>query len=420
MNSKMKAIAIGAITAIAGIGVGAIGTEIASAHANVVSGVSACQADGTYTVTWTIANDYPAAETVSLVTFTGGGTLTGLPVGIAASNSKPYMTATATQSGVPGTATVATLTINGSWADYSQHDGNSVPLAGTCNQVTAGTPTYTEPTCANPTQAAVILATNTPHVGYSTNPNPAVNTAVTTTASANSGWVLTGPSTFPHTFNAAPSNCVTAGTPTYTEPTCANPTQAAVILPTNTPHVTYTTTGTVAPGSTVTTTATATQGFVITGNTVFTHTFNAAPSNCTTLVTPVAPTVVTTTACDVKDTFSTNGPVGIIYTPASGSLNAGQTITVVATAANGYTIKPEAQTTFTLTGGTVETCTTVSAVAVEAPTTPTTQAPLTVAPVPASGLPATGTPSTLILVLGSLLLAAGIGMLSVARRRALK
>ncbi len=391
MNNKLRAIgAIGAITAIAGIGVGAIGTEIASAHANYVNGVSACQANGTYTVTWTVANDYNSPEHVTLNTFTGGGTLSGLPADIAASSSTPYMTATVVQSGVPGTAATATLAVDGSWSDeFSGTSSGTVNLAGTCNQVTAGT------------------------LGY-------------------------------------------------TEPTCATPTAAAVILPSNTPHVTYTTTGTVAPGSTVTTTATANTGFVITGTTVFAHTFNAAPADCTILVTPVAPTVVTTTACGVKDTFSTNGPAGVIYTPASGSLNDGQTITVVATAASGYTITPEAQTTFTLTGGTVETCTTettppattttvpvvttttvpettttVPAVVVEAPTTPTTPAaqidapvPVTAAPLavgdtiapaaPATGLPSTGTSSTLVLLLGGLLLAAGTGMLAVVRRRALK
>lgn len=393
MNNKLRAIAIGAITAIAGIGVGAIGTEIASAHANAIAGTAACQTNGTYTVTWTVANDWPLPETVSLIGFTGGGTLSGLPADIAASDSTPYMTASVTQSGVPGAVTEATLTVHGWWApdEYSGDNSGSVTLAGTCNQVTAGTLGYAEPTCANPTQAAVILPTNTPHVGYSTSPTPAANTSVVTTASANSGWVLTGSSTFPHTFNAA-------------------------------------------------------------------------PADCTILVTPVAPTVVTTTACGVKDTFSTNGPAGVIYTPASGSLNDGQTITVVATAASGYTITPEAQTTFTLTGGTVETCTTettppattttvpvvttttvpettttttVPAVVVEAPTTPTTPAaqidapvPVTAAPLavgdtiapaaPATGLPSTGTSSTLVLLLGGLLLAAGTGMLAVVRRRALK
>ena len=404
MNNKLKVLAIGAITAIAGIGVGAIGTEIASAHANQITGVSSCQSDGTYTVTWTVSNDWPLSETVTLNASTGGGTLSGLPADIAASSSTPYEKATVVQSGVPGTAATATLAVNGTWPadEYSGTSSGTVNLAGTCNQVTAGT------------------------LGY-------------------------------------------------TEPTCASPTAAAVILPSNTPHVTYTTTGTVAPGSTVTTTATANTGFVITGTTVFAHTFNAAPADCTILVTPVAPTVVTTTACGVKDTFSTNGPAGVIYTPASGSLNDGQTITVVATAASGYTITPEAQTTFTLTGGTVETCTTettapattttvpvmttisvpvvttttvpattttttVPAVVVEAPTTPTTPTtpaaqidapvPVTAAPLavgdtiapaaPATGLPSTGTSSTLVLLLGGLLLAAGTGMLAVVRRRALK
>ena len=404
MNRSMKAIAIGAITAIAGIGVGAIGTEIASAHANSITGTATCQTNGTYTVSWTVANDYDSAETVTFKGSTGGGTVSGLPVDIPASASMPYNTAPVTQAGVPATATMATLTVTGSWADgYTQPDTGSVTLPGPC----------------------------TPQV--------------------------------------------TAGTPTYTEPTCASPTAAAVILPSNTPNVTYTTTGTVAPGGTVMTTASANPGFVITGPTVFNHTFNAAPSNCTIFVTPVAPTVVTTTACGVKDTFSTNGPTGVIYTPASGSLDAGQTVTVIATAAQGYTITPEAQTSFPLTGGTIEVCTTdttapsttttapattttvpattttvpvvttttVPAIVVDAPTTtvapsttttlishidapvPATAAPLAVGDIiapaaPVTGLPSTGTSSTLVLLLGGLLLAAGTGLLAVVRRRALK
>src|SRR6185312_11154468 len=86
---------------------------VASAHANLIHGTVDCQSDGTYTVSWVVQNDYNLSDDVTQVSYTGGGTLSGLPTTVAASPHQPYKTATVTQTGVPGTATSASLTVKG-------------------------------------------------------------------------------------------------------------------------------------------------------------------------------------------------------------------------------------------------------------------------------------------------------------------
>src|SRR5665213_2478502 len=51
----------------------------ASAHANIVNGLSTCT-NGTYSITWTVHNDWNLVDTVTLVSSSGGGTVSGLPV----------------------------------------------------------------------------------------------------------------------------------------------------------------------------------------------------------------------------------------------------------------------------------------------------------------------------------------------------
>jgi LPXTG-motif cell wall-anchored protein len=109
-------------------------TAPASAHANAVTGVASCQADGTYTITWTITNDYSTPEIkVEATGSTGGGTLTGLPTTIAAGSGS---TATAQQTGVPGTTKSASLTVKGTWQDpdrqFTNTNSGSVRLDGKC------------------------------------------------------------------------------------------------------------------------------------------------------------------------------------------------------------------------------------------------------------------------------------------------
>ena len=143
--------------------------EAASAHATLLTGGAACQSDGTYTVTYTLQNDYNLSESVTLKSSSGGGTLTGLPTTINASPGQPYSSVTVTQSGVPGPNTTAELTVVGTWSDgYTQTDAALVRLAGDCQPTKPPAPTVTDETCseANAPQIGSIAVTPVEGITY--------------------------------------------------------------------------------------------------------------------------------------------------------------------------------------------------------------------------------------------------------------
>lgn len=143
--------------------------EAASAHATLLTGGAACQPDGTYTVTYTLQNDYNLAEGVALKSASGGGTLTGLPATVAASPGQPYSSVTVTQTGVPGSTTSASLTVVGTWTDgYTQTDAALVSLPGGCQPATLPPPKATDETCseANAPQNGSISVTPVDGVRY--------------------------------------------------------------------------------------------------------------------------------------------------------------------------------------------------------------------------------------------------------------
>lgn len=84
-----------------------------------------------------------------------------------------------------------------------------------------------------------------------------------------------------------PPTEVTAAAPAFIDPTCPAPT-GSVQLPT-TEGVSYSQSGTAAPGSTVTVTATALEGFVLTGPAEWSHTFAAVPASCNQVLPPENP-----------------------------------------------------------------------------------------------------------------------------------
>jgi hypothetical protein len=135
----------------------------ANAHDNLLTATATCQTDGTYAVTWTVANDYHLSDTVSVVSATGTAP-TFTPGVIAASTGTPYQTATAVQT-LPGTTTSATLLISGTWSDgYTRTDTNTIALDGTCAApavVTpaAGTPSSTAPSSVTSSSVAPTGAT---------------------------------------------------------------------------------------------------------------------------------------------------------------------------------------------------------------------------------------------------------------------
>jgi hypothetical protein len=112
LKRAVRALAAGSVIT-GGIVLGIAG--VASAHQNIVSGNTSCQAivgSATWTATWTVTNDYNLTETASVHTSTGGGMLVGLPALIGKLGH-----ITVTQSGIPITTTSATLSVHGSWSD---------------------------------------------------------------------------------------------------------------------------------------------------------------------------------------------------------------------------------------------------------------------------------------------------------------
>ncbi|GAA3518570.1 LPXTG cell wall anchor domain-containing protein [Actinocatenispora rupis] len=99
----------------------------ASAHDAAVKGTADCQSDGTYTVTWTIANDWTSAASITDVK--------AAPVDLkaAVADVAAKSSTTATQPAVPADAKQATLDFTARWSDgYSMHKSGTVTLPGTC------------------------------------------------------------------------------------------------------------------------------------------------------------------------------------------------------------------------------------------------------------------------------------------------
>lgn len=154
---------------------------------------------------------------------------------------------------------------------------------GPPTEVSAGIVTYVD-LCGTANDSFTVPTTE--HVTYSkpagTYTGVDATGAVTVTASANQGYVLTSPYTFSHTFTNV--SCENEDTPTPAgivtfDDVCG--TEKDTYTVPNTQHVTYMFTGTsdVADNGkhdgsgTVSITAVADQGYTLTGQTVFAHTF---------------------------------------------------------------------------------------------------------------------------------------------------
>jgi len=303
------------------IGVGGVASlalvTAASAHASLVSGSAQCQSNGTYTVTWTISNDWILADSISEVSHSGGGTLSGLPTTIPASPSKkpPFESVTVLQTGVSGSATSASLTVHGTWTDNkSVNNSGSVTLPGTCSSDTAATaPTFTNASCSSAMGSYTIPSSNVadyfvaigngaPVAAPAGTVSEAVGTLIKITAQAKPGKTLTGTTAWAATIAGAgscggggssspppppptvSSNVVTPAAPSITQGVCLSGKESAAYytIPGIT-GVTYLngTTGVaagkynVAYGSTTTITAAALTGFTFSGGATTSWTLTA-------------------------------------------------------------------------------------------------------------------------------------------------
>ncbi len=238
----------------------------------------------------------------------------------------------------------------------------------TTQQVTAAPPSFSgDDACSGsaPTQASYTVPTAT-GVDYLVNgvKTPAGTysavdgSTVTIAAQAQTGFALTGVTTFVHTFAATP-NCLTpaaAAAPSFVEAVCSGfaPTQATYTIPSTT-GVDYLVTGVktaagtynAVDGSTVTIAAQAQSGFSLTGTTTFTHTFAAMPI-CTTPVATVPPTYtesLCTSGATTQPTYTIPAVAGIDYfvngvKTAAGTYNAlgGATVTITAQPEAGFSL----------------------------------------------------------------------------------
>ncbi len=273
-------------------------TAPASAHANKVTGVASCQANGTYTVTWTVANDYPKTVDVTLVgSPVGGGTITGLPTTIGVSPA----TATVTQSGIAGNVTTASLTVKGVWSDkYSQSDTGTVWLSGNCRPShTPAVPTATQPTCTVltgtihiPTDTGVTYKVDgTTKTGDVTGLSLGVaHTVVASSTTLN----LTDPKSWSFTFVKTTADCRTRidipAEPKPTAPTCSTNGSLTLV---NGDHYTWADSKQPSDPGTHHVTATAADGFVFTnGKTTVSYDVEVLGATNDCAVELVAPTVV--------------------------------------------------------------------------------------------------------------------------------
>lgn len=352
--------------------VGLVGfAGVASAHANKVSGTAVCQSDGTYTVTWTVANDFNLSESVTAVSHSGGGTVSGLPTTIAASPKKPYNTATVTQSGIAGTATFASIIVNGVWGDgYHQADTGQLSMSGLCG----ATPTFAEATC---TTVASYTVPAVPSDYYFQAQDGKTWSTVSGTVTATAGTTVNirlmqkklgrdqQIDSWSHTFAQAPRDCTThviPAVPTLTQTSCDGakayvgyieiPTTTGVVYEENGKPVS----GDIETPGSHTITAVATAGYTLDGTTSWTFTLgDPATLDCTTHVTPTEPTLQQS-SCD--GTTSVLGAItipdveGVIYKIGADvvtgeTITSAGTYTITAVAAPGYTL--DGVTSWTLT-----------------------------------------------------------------------
>jgi hypothetical protein len=306
------------------VGVGGVASlalvTAASAHASLVSGSAQCQSNGTYTVSWTISNDWILADSITEVSHTGGGTLSGLPTTIPASAAKtpPFKSVTVLQTGVSGSAKSASLTVHGTWTDkVTETNSGSVTLPGTCSRNTAATaPTFTNASCTVATGSYTIpsstvadyfvaIGNGAPVAAPAGTVSEAVGTLIKITAQAKPGKTLTGTTAWSATISGAgscggggsssppppPPPPAVGGTvfvapavPTITQGVCTSGKESAAfyVIPgiTGVTYLTGTTSvaagnHTVAYGSTTTITAVALTGFTFSAGSSTTWTLTA-------------------------------------------------------------------------------------------------------------------------------------------------
>ncbi|HEY2271854.1 MAG TPA: hypothetical protein VGH30_03725 [Jatrophihabitantaceae bacterium] len=384
MSSALRRwIAGGGTVGLLIVGVQVLGTTSASAHSNNVAGQAQCQSNGSYTVTWTITNDYDLSETATVNSFTpSGSSLSANSVDLAASSQGGH-SATISQTGIPGNATSASLEMQGHWSDkYSQADHGSVSLGGTCKvQHTPTAPTGLPGKCDasfNQVQPTITIPSD-PGVTYKIDGTArsagtyAVDPGKHTVDASSATLTLLPPTSWNFDLAAPPGDCnttVTPEKPNVTQSVCDNsthkPTNPTLNLA-STLGITYSVdkSAPYTAGETVKVTAKASDGyefkndpgspwtFVDKKTETLTLTFDDAP-DCIVNTTPVTPDVqqsVCNGHVPTDPTLTFKNTPGIDYTadPSSG-WKPGDSVTVTATLQDGYRFPASLPSGWSLSG----------------------------------------------------------------------
>lgn len=368
MSSALRRwIAGGCAVVLLVIGVQLLGTTSASAHSNAVVGSAQCLANGTYTVTWTITNDWNLDENAAVNSHTpAGSSLSANSLSINRSSAANH-TGSITQTSIAGNNTAATLSVQGHWSDnYSQADKGSVSLAGTCKAShNPAVPNWAPGKCDSNFNIVSPTVTIPSDAGVTYRLDTAIRTAGTyqvdggqhTITATSDSLTLIAPTSWTFTLASPPPTCNTTVTPVapdLTQSKCEGHTPTAPTLSLgSTKGITYSVNkgGPYQAGDTVTVTATATDGyefantgagawtFVSKKKETLTFTFDAAP-DCVETTTPVAPQL-RQSVCDgnhpTNPVLTLAHTLGIDYTvtPDSG-WKPGDTVVVTATLQNGF------------------------------------------------------------------------------------
>jgi len=280
------------------LGVGFFATPALAHNATVTGAASCATAAGSYTVTWTITNDFNETETATVNSVTGGlTTLSATTVTISPGSTSALTQATITQT-LPATTTgTVTIKVGSTWpqpSPFSQNNSASVTLPTGCFPPSVSVLKSVSP-------GTVPAGSTTPVVYTLAIKN---NSALATSSAVNVSDIIPAGLT----YVAGSVHCVTGGTPTCT-PGESNGT------------VTYTLAAGLAAGATYDVSFSVTANFTDPAETIMntaTFTGNGCTTspNCQSNQVPVAVTVTSLTvgksANVTSVTAGQNAPV--IYT----------------------------------------------------------------------------------------------------------
>ena len=317
-----------------------------------VAGHACASSTGTFNVTYTGVTGNGDNGTVTATATPSGTSVT--PETQEVTGGTPF---TITQSGIPGTASSASLTIKVDWHGDNNPATKTVTatLTGDCTKITTATttePTFTNGTCDHPNASYTIpdvkgvdYQVNGTKVAAGTYPAKPGDT-IAVTAVAQTGYTLSGDASWPSfTFSALPTNCAGPTAPKFTDVTCTS-SAASYWIPT-TAGITYfvngkpTTAGThsVKAGTKLIIAAIAEDGHALAGTTSWTFTVASAPTGCAT--NGIVPDFVDNTCIDsgtytIPDTIADFTVNDVAVSAGTHSATAGAVVTVKAIARAGH------------------------------------------------------------------------------------